>query len=394
MRRPRASAFGGVLARLHENDRIGRDVANAARLAHDGGELFGRGRRVEHHPPALAAELFEIAFEMLRLLQIGEGAKLFAQCAIELARIDIKAGLADFEDQRVGERQRRMRDVGAANVEQPRDRMRIADDKHVVVGDKRREPAEFPRCVFAGVAARMQADSTQRRRRALGPERIDGVRLDGDQFGAGAPDRLVQPLDLIGGMQPGVIAKARALAQIGFEPFLGSGRGKPQRLEDGRIDLVPDGQRIAPVDENRGAVAQHNGDAGRAAEARQPGEALLRGGHIFVLMPVGARNDESIKAKTAQFGAQGADARGALRGVGLILEGLKDAFKHESRLGAGVRRGNPPAFQRGPCGASLRVTLGRRDGRAGISPSSARPDRRAALPDIQPQGAARSRRKR
>ena len=55
------------------------DVADAARLPDDAGEFFGRGRRVEHHPLALASEVFEIAFELLRLLEIGEPPKFFAQ---------------------------------------------------------------------------------------------------------------------------------------------------------------------------------------------------------------------------------------------------------------------------------------------------------------------------
>ena len=94
MRRPGAGDLGGVLARFHEGERIGADHADAARLAHDRGELFGRRRRVEHHPRALAAEFFEVLLELMRLLEVGERPKLLAQCAIELAGLDIKPRLA------------------------------------------------------------------------------------------------------------------------------------------------------------------------------------------------------------------------------------------------------------------------------------------------------------
>ena len=196
-----------------------------------------------------------------------------------------------------------MRDVRAANVEQPRNRMRIADDERVIAGQQRREAAEFPLRGLAGVLARMRADPAHRRRRPVGPDDVDGVRLDGDQFPADGLQRFVQPFDLIGRMQPGIIAKPRALAQIGLEPFARRGRRQGERLEGRGVDLIPDRQRIAPVDEDRGATLQHDGEAGRAGKAGQPGEALLGRGHIFVLVAVGARHDEAVEAKTAHFGA-------------------------------------------------------------------------------------------
>ncbi len=141
MRRPRAGEFGRVFARFQERDRIGCDGADAARLPDDAGELFRRRRGVEHNPRALPAKLIEVAFEQQRLPDIRDNLKLLAQGAVELAGIDVEPRLASLQNQRISQRQRRVRDVGAANVEEPGDRMRIADDEGVIGRQQRRDTA-------------------------------------------------------------------------------------------------------------------------------------------------------------------------------------------------------------------------------------------------------------
>ena len=54
------------------------------------------------------------------------------------------------------------------------------------------------------------------------------------------------------------------------------------------VHLVADLQRVAAVDEQHRAVQQHDRGARRTGEARQPGEALLAGRQVFVLVAVGA----------------------------------------------------------------------------------------------------------
>ena len=70
--------------------------------------------------------------------------------------------------------------------------------------------------------------------------------------------------------------------------------------EDVGVDLIAHLQRIAPVDEDHGAVGEHDRDAGRTGEAGEPGEALFRRRQIFVLIAVGARDDEAGEAAPAR----------------------------------------------------------------------------------------------
>ena len=90
--------------------------------------------------------------------------------------------------------------------------------------------------------------------------------------------------------------------------------------EDRPVDLLARLQRVAAVDEQNGAIHQHNGSAGRAGEAGEPSEPPLAGRHIFVLMAVGARHDKAGQIAPREFRAQGRDARAALRSLARVLE--------------------------------------------------------------------------
>ena len=74
--------------------------------------------------------------------------------------------------------------------------------------------------------------------------------------------------------------------------------------ECGRVDLVAHGQGIAAVYEDRSSVGQDDGKASRAAEAREPGQALGAARHILALMLVGARYHEAVEAAAHDFGTQ------------------------------------------------------------------------------------------
>ncbi len=71
----------------------------------------------------------------------------------------------------------------------------------------------------------------------------------------------------------------------------------PQR----RISLGGELEHIAAVGEDRGAVGQHDGEAGAAGETRQPGEPLRACRHVFAEMLVGARHDEAVEPLRRQF---------------------------------------------------------------------------------------------
>src|SRR3546814_2533727 len=65
--------------------------------------------------------------------------------------------------------------------------------------------------------------------------------------------------------------------------------------------------------EDSGLVKQHAGEAGRALEAGQPGQALGRGRHVLALVLVAARHQEPVHPAPGQLPAE---ARQALRRTG------------------------------------------------------------------------------
>ena len=95
-----------------------------------------------------------------------------------------------------------------------------------------------------------------------------------------------------------------------------------QDLELGRIDLGADLHRVAAVGEDGGAVPEHGPGAGRAGEAAQPGEAIVGGGQILVLVLVLVRDQQAVEAL---LGHPGPNERQVLRPEGRIggfVEGL------------------------------------------------------------------------
>ena len=94
------------------------------------------------------------------------------------------------------------------------------------------------------------------------------------------------------------------------------------------IDLVARLQGVAAVHEQHRAVGKHDRAAGRAGEAGEPGQALLRRRDIFVLMRVGARQDEAGEPARLQIGAQRREPRGGLRAGGGVVEGLELSLEH------------------------------------------------------------------
>ena len=93
-------------------------------------------------------------------------------------------------------------------------------------------------------------------------------------------------------------------------------------------------QRVAAVDEQRGAVGQHHRATGRAGEAGQPGQPLLGRRHVFVLMAVGARHDEAGEPAPRQLGAQRA-TRGPVAARCGSSNDWKRASNMRQSMGAG-----------------------------------------------------------
>ncbi len=117
------------------------------------------------------------------------------------------------------------------------------------------------------------------------------------------------------------------------DPAGGAFLDQVARIEQRRVGLLADLQRVAAVDEHRGLADQRDRRAGRAGEGGEPGEALVALGHIFALMRIGARHEEAVETAALQLGAQMAKARRAGRCVGFVLIGLEGAgLVHGSRL--------------------------------------------------------------
>ena len=226
-----------------------------------------------------------------------------------------------------------------------------------------------------------------RRGGPVGPDGVDGVRADRHEVAARLLRRLAQARRLAGSRQPGVEAQLLARAQMRSDPGLGRLLRDGDRRDHRRVDLIADRQRVAPVDENGGLRLENDSEAGGAGEAGQPGEALLARRHIFVLVAIRARHDETVEALPRQFAAQRLDPYGAVRAVVDVVEGLEMALEH-GRSPMPVRRPRTPdapaacrstSAARGPASA-LRGTRPRAAGplRRRRSGGHARPARRSA----------------
>ena len=112
------------------------------------------------------------------------------------------------------------------------------------------------------------------------------------------------------------------------------------------VHLFPRLDRVAAVDEDGGAVREHDGGACRAGEARQPSQPFRARRHVFVLVLVGPGHDEPVQAAPLQFGAQCGQARPGAGRVRCFHKGLKAGFEaagHAREPRAPCRNSNLPA---------------------------------------------------
>ena len=82
----------------------------------------------------------------------------------------------------------------AADVKDPSNRVRIADQQRILGSERGSGTGEFPVRILAGKSKPMQGDFAKRRRRAVRPDRVDWVWLHGNELGArglrGLPEAL------------------------------------------------------------------------------------------------------------------------------------------------------------------------------------------------------------
>ncbi len=208
--------------------------------------------------------------------------------------------------------------------------MRIGDDERVglELAELGADLRELGRGLLAGEADVMQRDWAERGRRPIGPERVDQIGLDGDEGRAGRRAGLGEFLGAIERVQPGVVGEPVAAREVLLEPLVGRRLDEVRDLEQRRVHLLARLQGVAPVDEQRRTLHEHDGNARRAGKSGEPFEPLLRRRHIFVLVAVGARHYEAGEPATRQLGAQRRNPRPARPAFGRIFERLEAGLEH------------------------------------------------------------------
>ena len=151
----------------------------------------------------------------------------------------------------------------------------------------------FAARAFARKLQLVRRDRAERRGRPIEPDRVDRVRVDRNQPGARLLTGGRISRDGVGRMESRVVAKLVALLQLTREPFGRRLLRDTTELENRCVRLVLHLLCVSAVDEQRRRVLQHDRDSRRAGESREPPEPLGIGGHVFVLVLVRARNDES-----------------------------------------------------------------------------------------------------
>ena len=189
--------------------------------------------------------------------------------------------------------------------------MRIRDEKRI--GAEFLEVCtntfEFVGYGLAGELELAHSDGAGGRGRSIAPERVDGIAVDRDQFGAGGGTGLSQFFGLLAGVQPRIVTKLGALAQILIEPLLGRMLHQVLYRKNIAVDLRVRLCRVTAVNEERRTVVQDDCGSCRAGKAGEPGQAFFALRQIFVLLAIAARHDEAVEAAPSEFATQFADAR-------------------------------------------------------------------------------------
>ena len=120
VRRTGAGELRLVLGGLHQRDRIGADLGLASRPLERLRQQGRRRRSVEADPRAELAKLLDKANESVRLAKLGKLSQFVADGRRQLPGVKEDGGTSGAGQIGESKRQGCMSDVGAANVEQPR----------------------------------------------------------------------------------------------------------------------------------------------------------------------------------------------------------------------------------------------------------------------------------
>ena len=194
-------------------------------------------------------------------------------------------------------------EIGAAQVEQPRDVGRVGDDQRILLAVGKRL-ADFSAFVFRASAGIGQRVGTRRVGGRLGPVAPDPVNRIGVHRFHPQPGLAKAGKALRAG-QPGIVADTGVRGRVSGDPGRGRIVGDVPTLPQCGIGLGLDLQSIAPIGEHGGAVRQHHSQAGAAGKAGEPGEALGGGGDVFAKMLIGPGDQEPLQVPSRQFSPQG-----------------------------------------------------------------------------------------
>jgi hypothetical protein len=275
-------------------------------------------------------EFGELQRQRIRLADVGVLLKMVACAVGKFSVIDEHGGAAVLRHQRIGQRQRRVRDVGAADIKTPGHRVGIRQHQRIGAEfcDLAADAPEFFRLGFAGELHAVNRDRAERRRGTFGPHRIEGIALDRDQFSARLGTSRGEPLGCRRSVQPRVKSEAVAGHKVLWQP--GFRRRIDQRLDAPglAVDLFCGLQGVAAVDENRRLFGQHDRHSGRSGKAGQPRQPLFGGCDIFVLLLIRAGNHESGELPSRQFFAKSGQPRGQRDAAFGLFECLEMGFEH------------------------------------------------------------------
>ncbi len=131
-------------------------------------------------------------------------------------------------------------------------------------------------------------------------------------------------------MQAGVIA--HHLAGAGGDLEIGGDAAIDQvtDFEGGLVHLVADLEGVATVHEHGGLVLQDHRGAGRAGEAGGPGQPVVGGGQVLVLVLVLVGDEEAVQALLGHGPADQRHVLGREGAIGGFCEGLAHG-RHVSR---------------------------------------------------------------
>ncbi len=217
-------------------------------------EPIAGGVGIEAHALAGRAQRLQPVGEGGRLADLGERLELRAHCRRQLVGGDEQLRLAARRNDREGERHRRVRDVGAADVEHPGDAVaQREDDGILLVGlQALLDVGDLVLRRAAGELLRMQGDRVGRRRRARpAPHAVDEVAGRGNELDAVRLQRRFQALDLGDGVQARIETDGLAARQVLGEPLADGAARHAGDVDQPRLDFGARLHRIAAVDEQR-----------------------------------------------------------------------------------------------------------------------------------------------